>query len=118
MIGINSRAHELGYDSDSMTFEPDLWRDDAIMIGAYSPGDVTSTIGDHAPTDNMPTLDVVMNFEPIGYLVHNAILALLLLLADAVVVMTFWYCEKVYLRRPSRRARPCRASSRRASSSS
>ena len=60
-----------------------------IMIGAYSPGDFTATIGDPAPTDNTPTLDVIMNFEPIGYLVHNAILILLFLLKDAGVVMTF-----------------------------
>ena len=112
MIGINSRANELGYDSDLMAFEPDLWCDDAIMIGAYSPGDVTATIGNPAPTKNTPTLEVVnvMNFESIGYLVHNAILIFLILLADSGVVMTFWYCEKVYLRRASRRARPCRAS--------
>ena len=72
MIGINSCAHELGYDSNLMTFEPDLWRDDAIMIDACSPDNITSTIGDPVPTDIKPPLEVVMNSEPIGYLAHNA----------------------------------------------
>ena len=89
-----------------MTFEPDLWRDDAIMIGAYSPGDVTATIGNPALTNDTATLDVVMNFESIAYTVHNAVLFLLILLADVGVVMAFLYCDKVYLCRANRRARP------------
>jgi hypothetical protein len=75
MIGINSRAHELGYDSDFTTFEPDLWRD------------ATSMIGDPLATDMEPPLEVVMNSEPIGYLAHNAILLLLIMLKNALVVI-------------------------------
>ena len=48
LININSDAHKLGYNSDSMTFEMDLKHDDAIMINAYSPGDDTDMIGNNA----------------------------------------------------------------------
>ena len=86
MIGIRStrdattmigapHASTLGYTSniactsDSMTFEPNLWRDDTTTIGASvtSARATTATIGtfsDPALSHTAATVKVVMNFEP------------------------------------------------------
>ena len=49
-------------------------------------------------------------------MVLNTVLIFLILLARRGRKMAFLYCDKVYHRRASRCARPCRASPRRASS--
>ena len=56
-------------------------------------------IGNPLATDIEPPSKVVMNSEPICYRAHTAILLSLIMLKNVLVVMTFWACRKLYLRR-------------------
>ena len=60
-----------------------------VMIGSYATGDAAYTIGYHT-SKTTPTAVIVINFlGSIGYIIINAIFALLILLITSGVVMTF-----------------------------